>query len=478
MNSPEGLEVQMRVDVNESLVANFTLTLPSLTAGTGTITVTPSPPIMISPNSTVRVALNTEHLLDEIDNTNNIREEILPHGPSLVPYKALLALPKIKRNIIWQGRSGVQNYSRWTESQKRDLINAILALEKGEPQALSTPPTLLRDNYISAEDDAWKIFLAHVAQSLWVEVHHAVSWHLTDFPDDQLAYLLDSRKLMSYNQATNKYKFDIMGRITAWNPRICYEFLSNLKMIKSSQLQTIYALTDWMRGHLKHTARDEDFSELFGYAGPPPADKVLYPLEGRRHKTAGCWGTSGLYGAVLRSINIPVEHARTTFNGLIHSRPAFPSVNRSMPHGDDPYKRLLTPSGAVIPSSKIFYTSAEMIVKFLIPPVDCIRGECNTVSEQASYNSNKDHLQLACDYMVDYILYLYARDGANYLNDYLRGPIRRGVVHEYVKPYFTAEERAAIIAAVENKLREIGGGDLEAGKAKVIDRFQRFDENK
>jgi hypothetical protein len=269
-----------------------------------------------------------------------------------------------------------------------------------------------------------------------------------------------------------------MGNLTAWNPRICYEFLVNLRMIKSSQLETIDALTDWMRGHLIHLAADENYTQQFGYAGPPPADKVLYPLEGRLHKTAGCWGTSGLYGAVLRSVNIPVERADINLMNQTHCRPVFPSVDKGMPHGDDPYTAILVPSGAVISSSELFYSLSQMAARFVNPTVDCVGSTCNTPGEQADYNSGKDQWQLAYDTMADYILYEYAQYGPGYLNDSLRGPRMGGGVHEFVKPYFSNAERAIMVAAVGIKIREIGRGDIEAGKRKVIDRWNRFGQNR
>lgn len=486
--SPDALQVRIRVIVNETVVADLTPSLPSLTADGGMTMITPSPSITVSPNSKVRVLLNTNQLFDELDNTNNIRQEILPDGPSLAPYAALLSTPKLRRNIVWQGAGGtppylIKDYASWTFDQKAGLNNRILSLEKGGPQIPSAPPSLLNGGYFSA-DDAWQIFLAHVAQSLWIEVHNAVPWHLVDFTDEQLAYLLDSRRLLSYSgPANNRYKFVsmLMGNITSWNPRISCEFLSNMKIIKPTQSATIYALTNWMRGHLIHIFVSEDYNVQFGYPGPPPADKVLYPLEGKLHKTAGCWGTTGLYAAVLRSVNIPVQSANIIFHtGSPHSRPVFPSIDRSIPHGDDPYTATLSPSGAVIPSSDLFYTLAEIDAKFLNPSLDCVGSECNSVGEQATYNKAKDHWQLAFDYMADYILYQYSKYGAAYLNDSLRG-IRYGYgssVVEFAKPLFTTTERAAMVTAVENKVRQIGGGNLEQGRAKVIERRERFLSNK
>lgn len=477
--SPLNLSVHIRVIVNEVVAADLTPALPVLAAGGGTTTITPNPPIVIAPGSRVRALLNTNNLFDEIDNTNGVREEILPGGPSLLPYTALLGQPVIANNAIWRGSGGVVSYTAWTVGQRNDLNNAIVALETGSPQVPSAPPTLFAGDEISASD-AWAIYVAHVAQSLWVEVHNAVSWHLDAFTPGQLAFLLDSRKLMAYNSVTNRYRFEtsLMGTITAWNPRFCYEFLSNLDMIKASQLETIYAFTDWMRGHVIHISSSDVLLEQYGYAGPPPADKILYPLEGKRHISAECWGTSGLFGAVLRSVNIPVERLNIDLDNLTHSRPSFPSVDRSMPHADEVYNAVLSPSGGVVPSSQIFYSGAEMNAKFLNPPVDCVGGNCNTVGQQAGYNLGKSELVLAYAVAADYLLYDFAQYGAAYLNDRLRGPSIGGVIHEYVRPYFTPAERTAMVGVIQIKVQEIGSGDLDAGKAIVIARWNRFNQNK
>jgi hypothetical protein len=482
-NSPANLRIRLKVAINNRMVADLTRRLPALNAGVGSTAINIEPtthvlqPIRpgIGRKAKMRVELSTYHLFDEIDNTNNIREEILPGGPSMAPYTALLSLPKIKDNIGWEGSNGTIWYSDWTESQKADLNNAILALEKSEHQALRTA-CFLEGLYISA-DDAWKIYLAHIAQSLWVEAHGVVPWRLADFSDVQLMYLLDSYSLLRYESATNRYFFDVMplGRVTAWNPRICYEFLSKMKMIKSTQLETLYALTDWMRGHLIHIVSGENNSDLFGYEGLPPVDKVLYPLKGKLHKTAGCWGTSGLYGAVLRSINIPVKHQTIhLLNDLVHSRPEFPSVDRSIPHGDDPYTATLIPSGAVIPSSKMFYTLSEMATKFINPAVDCVGNQCNTIGDQASYNSSKDQWQLLTSMAIHSLRVCPIRRWI--FNDHCgRGSAE---VSELVKPYFTDAEILTMVTVVENKVREIGGGNLDTGKSKVLARFNRFLENK
>jgi hypothetical protein len=360
-----------------------------------------------------------------------------------------------------------------------DLFRALGRLETGDPQILSEPPPLDARQSL-APSDAWQIYVAHVAQSLWVEARRAVPWRLVEFLPEQRDCLLGSRGLFQYDAAGDRYRVDprTVGRVTPWNPRVCYEFLSNLGMIRASQAETIYALTDWMRGHLIHMSDGEDPLNLFGYAGPPPPDKVLYPLQGRLHKTAGCWGTTGLYVAVLRSANIPVVGATIRLGDGMHSHPVFPSVNLSLPHADDVYNRVLTPSGAVVPTPDHFCTLQEMQARFLAPALDRAGDRTHTVGEQASYNAGKRHLQLAYAYMADSLLYQYADEGPRYLDDSLRGPRQGGKVQEFALPYFGAAERAAMIAAVEERLRAMGGGDLEASKAKVIQRFRQFDANR
>jgi hypothetical protein len=475
--SPAGLSVLIRVIVNETVAADLTPSLPALAASGGTVMITPAPAIAIAAGSRVRALFNTNSFTSEIDSTNGVREEILPDGPSLAPYLALLGQPRIRNNVTWQNGGGVRNYAAWSASEKDQLHQAILRLESGKPQVPAAPPALLPGNAISATD-AWNIFLAHIAHALWVEHHHAVPWHLLDFTDAQLAFLLDSRKLLAFSGGKYSFSTGLMGSITAWNPRISYEFMNNLGMIGSNQLDTIYALTDWIRGHVSHTAGVDDFNVVFGYPGHPPVDKVLYAIAGQRHKSAGCWGTAGLYGAVLRGVNIPVERGNIAFHNGTHARPVLLSVNRSMPHGDDPYTTTLTPSGEIIPSSILLYTSAQMNTRFLSPALDCDSGDCNTVGEQASYNSSKDQLQAAYDTMGDGLLYKYSLYGPEYLNDSLRGISYGGGIVEFAFPFFNAGQRTTMVTAVENRIREIGDGDLESGKMIVMQRYQRYGDNK
>lgn len=478
--SSSNFEVKVRIIVNGTVATDLTPILPSL-APNEDFTIVPAVPISLTGNSEVRVLLNTYHFFDEIDDTNNVREERLPSGPSYSAYSLLMGDPKIETNIVWEDASGTRNYGEWTSGMQNDLRNAIMRLESGLDQPTTSPPAVRLERYI-ARNDAWQLFIEHIAQSLWVEKNNLVPWSILDMSDAELDYLLDSRKLLAYNDGNNSYFFShgLMGANTSWNPQINYWFLKGFDMIKSDQKYTVFALTEWMRAHLIHISYGQTYLDLYGYAGLPPTDKILYPLEGKRHITAGCWGTSGLYASILRSVNIPVVHARTGFgpSSARHSRPFFPTIDLSMPHADDPYNRILNPSGNVIPVSEIFYTSAEMNTKFLRPTVDCDGSDCNSVGEQASYNRIKEHLSNARLYRADYLLYYFARNGEGYVLDMLRGPRRGGTVEEYAVPYFNLSERTTIVSEIKDYLRELGEGNIELGKSIVIERSNKFNRNK
>jgi hypothetical protein len=119
-----------------------------------------------------------------------------------------------------------------------------------------------------------------------------------------------------------------------------------------------------------------------------------------------------------------------------------------------------------------------MNTNFLSPTVDCVGATCNTVGEQASYNSYKICLQRAYAVFADYLLDDFAEYGVAHLDGTLRGPSIDGSIYEFVQPCFTPAERTAMITAIQNKVQEIGSGDLNAGKAIVIARWRRFDQNR
>ncbi len=137
----------------------------------------------------------------------------------------------------------------------KDLRRAYLAIELGQNTGLSNPPVLSAQGKIGLRD-GWNIYLNHVSHALWLEVHRKALWRLVDFKANDLEYLLDSRKLILTVPHSFWFSERLMGRITSWNLKPAYDFLTNYQLIGTSHEQTIYALTDWMRGQLRHWSGD------------------------------------------------------------------------------------------------------------------------------------------------------------------------------------------------------------------------------
>jgi hypothetical protein len=464
--------VTFEIRVNGVVIADVTQTIPALSGAGGTTLVSPTPSIPIGSGSKVKVTLSTKDPRDEIDNTNQSRTELLPSDALPAEYSTLLVHPKIVNNLKWEGASGV---SGLTNAQMADLVHAIQGLEAERPVSAPLPPVEPVSRL--TEETAWHIFVAHVAHSLWVEKNDLVGWSLVDIPDAEAALLLDGRQWFYYLLAEDRYT-PRYGWVTPWNPTVGYEFLSNFEMIKSNQLDTIYALTDWMRARLFHNSGQDPF-EQYGYEGHPPIDRILYALDGRKHITPGCGGTTGLYISMLRAINIPAELAQIIFDESHHCRPIFQSVDRSMTHGDDPYNTITLNSSRTVPVSELFYTSAQMQTLFVSPVPDCNGAICNTVSQQAFHNNNRQKIERSFQRRGDYLLRQYQQYGPDHLRDVvLHGIQVGGETITYAYPLFSATEKDAMILAIEDYLTTLGGGDIEAGKAIVSIRATAWDHAK
>ena len=162
------------------------------------------------------------------------------------------------------------------------------------------------------------MWLPHLAITLYVEVNHIVPWTITSYTDYQKSLLLDSRKFINYQYLPtgSAYSFALtwengggLTGITDWNPFYSYDFLNDNSMIRETQADSIYELTQWMRENLYHESMSNAYANrlAYGYNGSYPVDKTLNPPSGQKHWTQGCTGTSSLYSAVLKTVNIPVS---------------------------------------------------------------------------------------------------------------------------------------------------------------------------
>ncbi|NNK09475.1 MAG: hypothetical protein HKP50_19370 [Myxococcales bacterium] len=459
LNSP-AMQVELNIHVNGVLVENVTRALPALNVN-GTCFIAVSPATPIQPGSKVEATLRTQSMLDEIDNTNQSRTEFFPADSALVGYDSILLHRIVSANLNWENASGVTGL---TSTQTTDLLEKIRGLELERP--VSAPLPSIDSPARFSEAEAWEIFSVNVAHSLWVEKNGLVEWKLVEMSDEHVASILNGRRWFAYLPGSNEYA-PLYGSVNPRHPSASYDFLEGFGMIKPGQLETISALTGWARARLMHNF-GQDPVEQYGYGGLPPVDRILFPLAGRLHITPGCAGTTGLYVATLRAINIPAERAFTHLVDASHFRPDFPTVDHSMPHGDDPYSSMLANSSQSLPPAAVLYRSAEMKSLFLEPIPDCDDGVCNTLGQQACHNMVRHQILRSFEHRGDYLFHQYQMYGPAHLRDaVLHGIPIGGEFVTYARPLFSDDEKEAMVSSVEDYLTELGSGDIEVGKAIV-----------
>jgi len=399
-------------------------------------------------------------------------------------YNGLLQNSKISNAMVWTESSGFKTYNNWSLDQKNQFMDVVIGFETGKPFPIKEPPKLTKDKYIS-ENDAWMIYLTHVAHTLWLEANHLVNWSILDYSPDELKLLLESDRMLGYYGPEFGYYFDQnrMGIITDWNIDISYNFMQTKGYLKEDQESTVYAFATWIRNSVEHISGPIDadtFEQCYGYRGFPLVDKILYPIytDHGFSVSAGCWGTTGLFSALMRSVNIPVASGISNL-GIpgateygVHSRIELPTINKGLVHSDDLYDRWCKPCGGnVVPTDKLFHALDWLRDNIDNPTtIDSSAAYTNRKEDQASYNSNKYTEDLAVSYLSDYLLYLRVTDANNQnttstdnLINQLSGVSVGGSIIKFAKPFYSDAELAAIIKSVDGELTKIGGGNWDQG---------------
>ena len=266
-------------------------------------------------------------------------------------------------------------YDQWTKNPQIILHRFFTALERSEPLPLSFEgrprgmegrPNRLSDT-IAAE-----ISLAHLAQSLWLEINQMVPWRLHDYDEADLLLLLDGRNMFSDQYGYFEPNKDLLGSIMPSNPTSSYSFMLNNPeggtLIRDNQRNTIFALTEWMMGHLIHAytnrfrrlsnhpsellptieqMTNRQISNLRRYDGEQ-RDIVSEPNP-RYWSPRGCWSATGFMVMLLKTLNIPARNFDTMperreerlstgisiWRGSSHSGIGFPAEGLYLEHTDN-----------------------------------------------------------------------------------------------------------------------------------------------
>lgn len=380
------------------------------------------------------------------------------HQYEMFKYNPLFNSQAIRNAMIWRDQEGSRPYDEWSDARKAQLREWLYLRDTGQDFPISGPPPL-DQNGAMAYCAAWKIYLAHVVQSFWVDANRKVRWRLLDASEEHLDHLFDVQKLISFTPDGPRSL--AMGAVTPWCPVFCWEFMRDSDYVGTTQWETIKHLTDWARAHLRHIwgyqfdqpggpfdSKEDQRQWQYGYRGPAPVDKMIEPLPGREHVADACSGMAGFFAAVLRAVNVPVRHGYTNFTANGHHRPEFFTVNRNLAHGDDPYNATTLLGVNNVPIHRIFYTDDEL--EALIDAPEPMPGK--TVGETAAHLHGARSVGLAVEYKTNWLLRKRCLDQASGAS----GP--ESEVGLALSPFYSAAEIGSIEADCDEALAAIAEG--------------------
>ena len=344
-----------------------------------------------------------------------------PSGKKPWPVKLegwLANRPAIRGAIVWEksvgGGAGVpMPYAAWSVAMKQQLQDAYLAAWNGQPTGLVDPPANLVNpgdhewpSTAIDESRAWALYVTHVAHGLAAETGHWIAGSLMELAAGQLPVLFDSRAMFSWTPQPAGYLFAQTEQTAIpAPPDVAYAFLAQNGLLGSTRLKTIINLIGWCRDNLIHFDGTFEAANVFDqwqYRGVPPVSRVLagtpvisHPEWGVRHRTAGCYGTLSFLRAMLRTVNVPV--ARETVCG--HSLVSFPSEQKYLSHGDDPYSAL---TKATPPFGAALILSEKSMYESWFGPGVAEEKRCDNVARRTR--------ELALVYLPDYLLWKYCQD--------------------------------------------------------------------
>ena len=336
--------------------------------------------------------------------------------------------PAIANAIVWEtvargaahGGATPVPFREWSRLQKDYLAAAFRLAWRGEAIELADPPPniiqVADDDFVDTAlkpDDAWRLYVAHIANSLALEAGNRLAWSLNSYAPESLKIIFDSREMFTWSSKYHGYAIDPAH--SEWavptTPRKALAFLSTNRIANATSTEgAIAGLLEWCRRNLYHFAGQpggKNTEDLWQYRGFPPVTRVMTgttqtsdPGAGSQHRTAGCHGTVGFLRATLRAINIPVKSVEVTGHALAF----FPTESRYLSHGDDPYNalaRMYPPKNSPpFPASKFLIDQAKFNAWF-----------GTSITEAAKKkNVGRRPIELALEALPVYLLNKYCGD--------------------------------------------------------------------
>jgi len=239
--------------------------------------------------------------------------------------------PILKAAIVWETGSGERHpYAEWTGEQKARLEYFFQALLRGDTNLGIHCPDPARamamgsNRLYLSTDEAFDIYVAHVAHVFYLEASNRVPWSVTNLPPQELEELLASYRY--HSRITSSLNVDYPSHIQAnrdfqrpfrehvanalvCDPRDGYRFLrgetSTVRrdLLGTTEEETLKNITWWFFNNVLHTdplSREERLRYVY------LKDRL------RRHGEGvvaplGCHTAANLFYDLAKSVNIPLK---------------------------------------------------------------------------------------------------------------------------------------------------------------------------
>jgi hypothetical protein len=369
---------------------------------------------------------------------NNSRSRLLGHASPSNLSQWLREHPGVKRNLRWEMPGGtVLDYNHWDATLKQTLQDRIDEILSGSPPAIADPPPLAitpsgtqPSETRFTESTAKSIFLVNAARSIVSDGE--LPWKVGELNDAELTELFDSRWLFNWNASKSAYLvvWSVHGRDTPGDPNAIHAFLKTNNLIGESRVETVQRLLDWSRGLVHYLGDDTaaNYINQWQYAGYPPVSRILSgtvrtddPFAFLNHYTAGCWGTSGFFSLMLRTVNIPANLATAGS----HAMPRFIHEQLYLSHGDDPYALRNSPW---IPIAEVPISATQFNTWF---------GPGTSFDTQ-NHNISRRVGELTVQYLTDYTVRTHCQDVAAGL------PHASSLVYASLSRWYTVADLEAV----------------------------------
>ena len=341
------------------------------------------------------------------------------------------AHPKVANAIVYDGKGFSGAWPDWPEGLKADLADRWAAMVTWygsgmpSPDPASFPDPIPRvngdpsqdyDGFMMPAERGRHMYLSHVANGLALEMTGRVPWSITAYSAKHLEVLFSAEFWFIYlappDVTAEGYYYEAL--MTPATPAHVMRFFTVNHLLGATAHETVARLVGWCNILQHYRDNDNghpvDVHAFWGPDAPPIPCSMLIdgstytgvppPKFGRY--TFGCGGTTEFLKSVLRAVNIPVEAAYSPRDN--HAQPRFPTIHRSLSHGDDPYNGLVKVTacpGWPMPPIDALLISDQQFEDWFGAGVDL---------DVAENNVGRPTRELAAKYLSDDLLFCYCQD--------------------------------------------------------------------